>query len=89
MAYLEAHFPISKLKYSHVNSLLPAINFTYRSSTGSLGNEYTERQLMENMPFTVSLPKIQYLRTSLIKEVMDVSSKSYITLKNVIKDDFQ
>ena len=49
--------------------------------------KYKEQKLRENIPFAVATRKIKYLGINLIKEVKDLYSETYTTLKKQIKED--
>ena len=44
-------------------------------------NEISERELREKIPFTIATRKIKYLVINLTKEVKDLYSENYRTLK--------
>ena len=49
-------------------------------------NELSERGTRKNIPFTIATRKIKYLGIKLTKEVKDLNSDNYRTLKKEIKD---
>ena len=48
-------------------------------------NEISERETRGNIPFTMATRKIKYLRINLTKEVKDLYSENYRTLKRKIQ----
>ena len=50
-------------------------------------NEISERETRKIIPFTIATRKIKYLQINLTKEVKDLYSKNYRTLKKKIKED--
>ena len=50
-------------------------------------NERSERKIKEAIPFTIETKRIKYLGINLPKEVKDLYSENYRTLKKEIKDD--
>ena len=50
-------------------------------------NELSERGTRKNIPFTIATRKIKYLGIKLTKEVKDLNSDNYRTLKKEIKED--
>ena len=49
-------------------------------------NEKLERETRKKIPFTIATRKIKYLGTNLTKEVKDLHSENYTTLKKEIKE---
>ena len=50
-------------------------------------NETSETEIREKMPFDRLTRKIKYLGINLTKEVRDLYSENYTTLKKEIKED--
>ena len=50
-------------------------------------NVISERESRKKIPFTIATRKINYLGISLTKEVKDLYSENYRTLKKEIKED--
>ena len=50
-------------------------------------NKLSERETRKIIPFTIATRKIKYLQINLTKEVKDLYSKNYRTLKKKIKED--
>ena len=50
-------------------------------------NETAEREIREKIPFGIATRKIKYLGINLTKEVKDLYSENYTTLKKEIKED--
>ena len=52
-----------------------------------INNETAETEIRKEIPFDIATRKIKYLRINLTKEVKDLSSENYTTLKKEIKED--
>ena len=50
-------------------------------------NEPSETEIREKIPFDIATRKIKYLGINLTKEVKDLYSENYTTLKKEIKED--
>ena len=50
-------------------------------------NELTEREIKKIIPFKIPSKRIKYLRINLTKDVKDLYSKNYKTLKKEIGED--
>ena len=50
-------------------------------------NETSEAEIKKKIPFDIATRKIKYLGINLAKEVKDLYSENYTTLKKVIKED--
>ena len=50
-------------------------------------NEISETEIRKKIPFAIATRKINYLGINLTKEVKDLYSENYITLKKEIKED--
>ena len=50
-------------------------------------NEISEKETRGKIPFTIATRKIKYLGINLTKEVKDLYSENYRTLKKEIKED--
>ena len=50
-------------------------------------NETAETEIRKKIPFDIETRKIKYLGINLTKEVKDLYSENYITLKEEIKED--
>ena len=50
-------------------------------------NETTEREIRKEITFDLATRKIKYLAINLTKEVKDLYSENYITLKKELKED--
>ena len=49
--------------------------------------KYQKQKLGRKIPFTIATRKIKYLRINVTKEVKDLYSDNYKTLKKEIKED--
>ena len=49
--------------------------------------EISETEIKGKIPFTIATRKIKYLRINLTKEVKDLYSENYTTLKKEVKED--
>ena len=52
-------------------------------------SEISERETRKKIPFDIATSKIKYLGINLTKEVKDLYSENYTTLKKEIKEDKQ
>ena len=52
-----------------------------------IGNEKTEREIKEIIPFTIAMKRIKYLGINLPKETKDLCIENYKTLVKEIKED--
>ena len=50
-------------------------------------NEISETEIREKIPFDIATRKIKYLGINLTKEVKDLYSENYTTMKKEIKED--
>ena len=50
-------------------------------------NEISETEIRRKIPFDIATTKIKYLGINLNKEVKDMQSENYATLKKEIKED--
>ena len=50
-------------------------------------NEILETEIRKNIPFNIATRKIKYLEINLTKEVKELYSENYTTLKKEIKED--
>ena len=50
-------------------------------------NEISEIEIREKIPFAIATRKIKYFGINLTKEVKDLYSENYTTLKKEIKED--
>ena len=50
-------------------------------------NKIPETEIREKIPFDIAIRKIKYLGINLTKEVKDLYSENYTTLKKEIKED--
>ena len=50
-------------------------------------NETSEAEIKKKIPFDIATRKIKYLAINLTKEVKDLYSENYTTLKKEIKED--
>jgi len=50
-------------------------------------NEKTEREIKEQIPFTITIKRIKYLGINLPKETKDINIENYKTLMKEIKED--
>ena len=50
-------------------------------------NEISETEIMKNIPFDIATRKFKYLVINLPKEVKDLYSENYTTLKKEMKED--
>ena len=50
-------------------------------------NEISEIEIRKKIPFNIATRKIKYLRINLTKEVNDLYSENYTTLRKEIKED--
>ena len=49
-------------------------------------NELTEREIQKTIPFTIATERIKYQEVNLTKDVKDLCSENYKTLKKEIED---
>ena len=68
-------------KQLDTKSILKSKAFWYNN------NEISETDIREKIPFDVATRKINYLGINLTKEVKDLYSENYTTLKKEIKED--
>ena len=52
-----------------------------------ISNEISEREIRKKIPFDITIRKIKYSGINLTKEVKDLYSENYTTLKKEIKED--
>ena len=52
-----------------------------------VNNELTEREIKKTIPFTIASRRIKYLGINLTKDVKDLYSENYSTLKKEIEED--
>ena len=52
-----------------------------------VNNELTEREIKKTISFTIASKRIKYLWINLTKEVKDLNTENYKTLKKVIEED--
>ena len=52
-------------------------------------NEISEKEIRKKIPFDIATRKIKYIGINLTKEVKDLYSENYTTLKKEIKEDTQ
>ena len=52
-----------------------------------MNNEISETEIRKKIPFTTGTRRIKYLGINLTKEVKDLYSENYTTLKKEIKED--
>ena len=52
-----------------------------------INNEISEREIRKKIPFAIATRKIKYLEINLTKDVRDLYSENYTTLKKEIKED--
>ena len=52
-----------------------------------INNETAETEIRKKIPFDIATRKIKYLGINLTKEVKDLCSENYTTLKKEIKED--
>ena len=50
-------------------------------------NEILETEIRKNIPFSIARRKIKYLGINLTKEVKDLNSENYTTVKKETKED--
>ena len=50
-------------------------------------NKLTEREIKKTIPFTIAPKRIQYLGINLSKDVIDLYSENYKTVKKEIEED--
>ena len=50
-------------------------------------NEILETEIRKKIPFTIATRKIKYLGINLTKDIKDLYSENYTTLKKEIKED--
>ena len=50
-------------------------------------NELTEREIKKAIPFTIATKRIKYLGINLTKDIKDLYSENYKTLKKEIEQD--
>ena len=52
-------------------------------------NEISETEIRKKIPFDITTSKLKYLGTNLTKDVKELYSENYTTLKKEIKEDKQ
>ena len=52
-----------------------------------INNEISETEIRKNIPFTIPTRKLKFLGINLTKQVIDLYSENYTTLKKEIKED--
>ena len=52
-----------------------------------INNEISETEIRKEIPFNIATRKIKYLGINLTKEVKDLYSENYTTLRKEIKED--
>ena len=52
-----------------------------------INNEISQTETRKNIPFTIATRKIKYLGINLTKDIKDLYSENYTTLKKEIKED--
>nr|KAF6480691.1 hypothetical protein HJG59_010557 [Molossus molossus] len=52
-------------------------------------DEITERETKKTIPFTIAAKKLRYLGINLTKEVKDLFTENYRSLKNEIEEDIK
>ena len=65
----------------HIVNIQKSKAFLYTS------NEISETEIRKKIPFDIATRKIKYLGINLTKEVKDLYSENYTTLKKKIKED--
>ena len=55
----------------------------------NINNEISETEIRKKIPFDIATRKIKYLGINLTKEVKDLYSENYTTLKKEITEDRQ
>ena len=50
-------------------------------------NETAETEIQKKIPFAIATRKVKYVEINLTKEVKDLYSENYTTLKKEIKED--
>ena len=50
-------------------------------------NETAEREIRKKIPFDITTRQIKYLRINLVKDVKDLYTENYTTLKKEMKED--
>ena len=93
IVYIENHTDSTKNLLT--NELISEFGKTagYKVNIWKLGHfctltmKYRKNKLGKNIPFTIPARKIKYLGINLSKEVKDLYSENYTTLKKEIKED--
>ena len=63
------------------------VNIEKQKAFSYTNNEISETEIRKKIPFTIATRKIKYLGINLTKEVKDLYSENYTTLKKKIKED--
>ena len=63
------------------------VNIQKSKVSSSTNNEISEAKIRKKIPFDVTTRKIKYLGINLTKEVKDLYSENYTTLKKETKED--
>lgn len=62
---------------------------TYKNFLNFYGSVNMQQKVKGSIPFITAAKTVRYLVTDLTKDVKDLSSEKYITLKTEIEDDTQ
>ena len=63
------------------------VNFQKSKACLYTNSEISETEIRKKIPFAIATRKIKYLGINLTKEVKDLFSENYTTLKKEIKED--
>ena len=89
--YMENHIDSTKKLLNLINELgkTAVYKVNTRKSKAILytNNEISETEIRKTIPFDIATRKIKYLGINLTKEVKDLYSGNYTTLKKEIKED--
>ena len=76
-----------KLRNEFVKTVRYKVNIQKSKAFLYTNNETSEAEFRKIIPFDIATRKIKYLGISLTKEVKDLYSENYTTLKKEIKED--
>ena len=91
IVYIENPIGSTKKLLNLINEFCKTVAFkvNIRKSKAFLysNNEISETEIRKKIPFAIATRKIKYLGINLTKEVKDLYSENYTTLKKEIKED--
>ena len=91
IVYIENHIDSTKKLLDLINECGKTAGYKVNTQKSKAflytNNETAETEIKEKIPFDIATRKIKYLGINLTKEVKDLYSKNYTTLKTEIKED--